>query len=356
MTAPRSSPVRTAAFTLAEILVSILIFSIVSLAMVTILLTSTNLFRAGEHARASTDEAVAALGALDEDLKRLLSEREGGFFFCGLHSWDQAAHAKLPFNGDCRICFTINSANQALVDRSGRSSRQLVMYWVEKVDKDLPTEDDVLYRAVSPIAADAGMTSDLDVLLRETEPSAVAEQPIGGRFAPPEVVAHRCLHFGAWISGELERRRSANDWTQDKDGDPIPPDPSPTGKDYSSLPMTPGAQPNPFPAAIRFTLTLSAGHRATASSGYGSGGYVVSDNGSDTIRVTGLGAVPTVVGAAVRIDDEWIQYTDYVGGALKIDTARGGLRGARRSTPATHDARARVLIGQTYALARAFPH
>ena len=52
-------------FTLIEIMVSILIFTVVALAMMTIMLMASNIYRSGEAGRSANDEAVAVMAALE---------------------------------------------------------------------------------------------------------------------------------------------------------------------------------------------------------------------------------------------------------------------------------------------------
>lgn len=331
---------RTAAgFTLVEILVSILIFSVVSVAMVTILLTSTNIFRAGQYGRASTDEAVAAMAAIDEDLKRMVPPRDGGFVYSILHHFDPAA-AVARVNGNCFLAFMI--ATGAETTQRGRSGRKLVVYWVETVAPGTGDEDEVLYRAVAPVAADSGLAgnpreSDV-VAVYYNDPHAL---PAG--WEAPTVVARRCLHFGAWISSDVERRAAADDWTQSVAGTPIRPYTDPGGpKDYCT--EAAGATPaDPPPTAIRITLSLAAGRYAPRG--------IVIDDTSAGIRIAGLPSVPLQAGAMVRIEDEWIAYSDFSGGRL-ITLPRPALR----SATAVHGRNAPVRIGQMYAVARIFPH
>ena len=62
-------------FTLAEVLVALMIFSIVSLAMVGSLMIGTRLFRDGEMRRATNDEAMAVLALLNQDIERAMTPR-----------------------------------------------------------------------------------------------------------------------------------------------------------------------------------------------------------------------------------------------------------------------------------------
>ena len=332
---------RRSGFTLAEVLVSILIFSIVSLAMITILLTSTNVFRAGEYGRASTDEALAALGTLDEDLKRLVPARAGGFFYSRLYH-DPAAVPTPGDNGNCAVAFTI-AAPPTTLDINGAKARLIVMYWVETIDRGTPTEDEALMRAVAPVANDLAAPTTLEspTVRAELFPAA------GPRPYPPTIVARRCLHFGAWVSSEEKPRALAGDWTLDASGATIAPDTG--GADYctEAVGAVPPIPPDPFPTAIRFTLSMAAGR-------YAPSGYVIEDDqANNRMRIAGLRSLPTVAGSMVRVEDEWIAYRDFQGGALLWDA---GMRGARRSTFKVHTRNDRVFLGQTYSLARTFPH
>ena len=67
-------------FTLVEILISIMIFVVVSGAMIGILLIGTDLFRRGEFSRAANDETVAVVGTIEDDLKHMVPAADGGWF------------------------------------------------------------------------------------------------------------------------------------------------------------------------------------------------------------------------------------------------------------------------------------
>src|SRR5262249_47971636 len=137
---------------------------------------------------------------------------------------------------------------------------------------------------------------------------------------PPPVVAQRCLHFAAWVSTEAEPRSAADDWQHAGSGAtavPLRPT-SPNGFFCTELAGRTAA--DPFPPAVRFTLTLAAGR-------YAPSGYVIEDsNGAanNRIRIAGLSGVPVFSGAAARIGDEWIEYSGYANGALEIaDPTKG---------------------------------
>jgi hypothetical protein len=314
-------------FTLAEILVSVLIFTVVSLAMITILLTSTNLFRAGEYGRVSTDEAVAALGTLDDDLRRMVPARDGGFFLAQLHPDGGSP------NGNCVVAFVISQPESTAVGKQGEAARQLVMYWVEQ---DPSTKEDCLVRILAPLAAEYGKASvatQYDVV-----------QDVFTTAPTPPAIARRCLHFAAWISTDLEPRLDAADWEHDAAGNQLRPT---TGASsfYCTEAAGRASGPDPFPTAVRFTLALAGGRYAPT-------GYVIEDTAS-SIRVAGLSSLPSSQGSLLRIEDEWIRYTGVSGGAIQLDA---NSRHALRSTQVAHPRNAKVMLAQLYSLARIFPH
>jgi hypothetical protein len=392
---------RPDAFTLVEILVSIMIFSIVSVAMVGILLTSTNVFRAGEYGRASTDEAVASLGVLDEDLKRMVPARDGGFFYTILHAQNPyLATPTLPPNGNCAVAFIItqpspdaiqgnlqdtstvnggpaNTNGNASVGAAaaGAGAHLLVVYYVEPTPvANVPGGyEDVLFRTQTPLPSDfpsappsgapAGTPAGPPTPYLQDLVASVITPPAGGGNAVPyprvgylqpawtTVVSRRCLHFGVWVSNDVQRRGLSGSWLDDTSGNPIPPligaNPNPgTPVAYCTESEVAGTAPDPFPTAVRFTLTLSTGR-------YSPQGTFVSDLGGtpDQLRLTGINGLAVIPGAMIRIDSEWILYSDYRGGVLSV-----AKRAAMRSTEAAHAPGALVSTGQQYSLARTFPH
>ena len=367
-----------AAFTLVEILVSILIFSIVSVAMVGILLTSTNIFRAGEYGRASTDEAVATLGVLDDDLKRMVPARDGGFFYAQLHTFNPyttaAPTAPALGNGNCAVAFVISQpvpdqvqANNAAQATSnlvpGAGAHLLVIYYVESVPAPASPGgyDDVLYRAQGPILGDfnagagipyATTTELVNTLISPAGLASPAPNPPYPRSGAGmgsysiSVVSRRCLHFGAWVSNDLQKRASSGSWTQDTESPAQDIPPTATAPYDTESDPAGGITAEPFPSAVRFTLVLAAGR-------YAPRGVLVNDAGA-TLRLSGVNGLSLVPGAMLRIDNEWILYNDYQGGIVTVVT--NGRSAMRSSTMTTHNAGAAVVTGQQFSLARTFPH
>ncbi len=118
---PDSGRVRSG-FTLIEIMVSLMIFVIVSGAMVGIMLMSSELFRRGEFSRAANDEVVAVLGAVSDDLNHLVPETSDGWFFAGVPS----------ASGNTLVAYTTAGQSPDGIGARGQNSRSLVTTWVEE--------------------------------------------------------------------------------------------------------------------------------------------------------------------------------------------------------------------------------
>lgn len=115
-------------FTLVEIMVSLMIFVVVSGAMVGIMLMSSELFRRGEFSRSANDEVVAVLGAVSDDLNHLVPETGDGWFFAGIPSR----------SGNTLVAFTTAGQNPDGIGARGQNSRSLVGMWVEEKVDDEP--------------------------------------------------------------------------------------------------------------------------------------------------------------------------------------------------------------------------
>jgi prepilin-type N-terminal cleavage/methylation domain-containing protein len=122
MSMPRSG------FTLIEIMVSLMIFVVVSGAMVGIMLMSSELFRRGEFSRAANDEVVAVLGAVSDDLNHLVPETGDGWFFAGIPS----------ASGNTLVAYTTAGQNPDGIGARGQNSRSLVGTWVEETAGEEP--------------------------------------------------------------------------------------------------------------------------------------------------------------------------------------------------------------------------
>lgn len=113
---------RRSGFTLVEIMVSLMIFVVVSGAMVGIMLMSSELFRRGEFSRSANDEVVAVLGAVSDDLNHLVPETGDGWFFAGIPR---------P-SGNTLVAFTTAGQNPDGIGARGQNSRSVVGTWVEE--------------------------------------------------------------------------------------------------------------------------------------------------------------------------------------------------------------------------------
>jgi prepilin-type N-terminal cleavage/methylation domain-containing protein len=115
-------------FTLVEIMVSLMIFVVVSGAMVGIMLMSSELFRRGEFSRSANDEVVAVLGAVSDDLNHLVPETGDGWFFAGVPSG----------SGNTLVAFTTAGQNPDGIGARGQNARSVVGTWVEETANQEP--------------------------------------------------------------------------------------------------------------------------------------------------------------------------------------------------------------------------
>lgn len=281
------SPTRRDAFTLIEILISIMIFSVVSTAVVGILFAATNIYQAGESARGATDEAISVIDLLDRDLAAAVPPRQGGIFHA--HSPQGAAA------GNCLVAWTIG--NPAVL---GGSSRFVVWGVV----------NGQLRRRVSD------------------NPVDLNDAPLAGS----SVVSGDCLHFGVWLAGTpvgavedgllatvpqdgWQRIRSRGTNPLVIDSEPVV-DPLPYASDAADF----AAARDPaygYPSALRFTILLRAG-RAERE------GVVVSDDGGLNLRIAGLPQLPSGPGNVIRIGDELVGFTGIdADGRLRVNQREG---------------------------------
>jgi prepilin-type N-terminal cleavage/methylation domain-containing protein len=115
-------------FTLIEIMVSLMIFVVVSGAMVSILMMSSELFRRGEFSRSANDETIAVLGAVSDDLNHMVPENSDGWFFAGIPS---------P-SGNTLVAFTTAGQSPDGIGARGQNARSLVGLWVEEIPPQEP--------------------------------------------------------------------------------------------------------------------------------------------------------------------------------------------------------------------------
>jgi type II secretory pathway component PulJ len=346
---------RAAGFTIIEIMVSILIFIVVALAMVTILMTGTDLYRHGEYSRSANDEAVAVIGSIDDDLKRILPATDGGFVFSDCPPSDDT--------GNTVIAFAIANPNQIDIGPKGEKAHLMVAYWVFNDD---------LYRTTIPMTDTAADQAAPSVVGDPT--TAGAKYQVRGLPRTPEdtdrLLTTGCLHLGAWIADHFspasawpthDPRRAlvtsgspgglGPDWESAALGDTVL-GPWRTGE-YDTDPIPSGSlpvyEPDPYPSALRISVTLTGGGR------FGPKGHIARDiTDSDTsIHVLGVKSMPSLPGSAVRIGKEWVAYHSVHNGIIECLASD---RGARRSKPDEHKRGDVVQFGKTFSLVRTLSH
>ena len=190
-------------FTLVEILISIMIFVVVSGAMIGILLIGTDLFRRGEFSRAANDETVAVVGTIEDDLKHMVPAADGGWFYAEVLSGAGAGWA----NGDCVVAFLITNPDPSMIQHDGSYSRLKVAYGcyqgkIQRVAQALTTtiqdpqgQQDI----INFVNAMPANISNLAGNGLAAPPVAIPGAPAG----PPQVVittvTSGCLYFGAYL-------------------------------------------------------------------------------------------------------------------------------------------------------------
>jgi hypothetical protein len=309
-----------AGFSLMEIVVSLMIFSVISIAMVGIFATATNLFRAGESARTASDEAVAVLSMIDEDLRRAVAPQDGGFLFTRTSPGSNPA-------GNMVLALKIHNPDNNAITEQGLNGRLIVVYWID--------DQGHLNRQQATAA-------DSDGSLASVSEFSVANKIFGN----PNVVANGCLYFGIDLSTATTPRSDCT-WTGS-----LPNNGSPYRycTENSAAAGSP-SNADPFPEAMRISIVITGGSRHATQ------GTCISDSGNG-IRVAGVRMVPIGSGAMARIGDggdaEWIAYNNFTGGGL---TWNGGSpqRDLRRTShTAPHAKGEPVYFAPTYTLIRSF--
>jgi type II secretory pathway component PulJ len=301
-------------------MVSIMIFVVVSGAMLTILLTASNLYRRGEAGRSANDEAVAVLAALDADLSRAVPFSHRGILYA--ETRDSAGNTLLAFKTVAR--------DPSTVSERGVGARSLVVWWVDDTNR--------LRRAETAEPTDDGDPTTDEDLAKMADMLAPINEPTW------PVLTNGCMHFGAWLSLAAKPRVLPSDWTIDTSGAETFPEAG-GARFYHG-----GTGTDPVPRSVMLTIGLTGGGRFAAK------GFVISDN-TTSIRIGGLGALPTIPGSMLRVEDEWIGYNGYNNGIISCPSVPGEPwvgRGLRRSTTVNHARQAPVHLAQTYSLVRDF--
>ena len=322
-----------AGLTLIEILVSIMIFSVMSVAMLSTFTVSSSLFREGEGARAAADGAIGVVSTLDGDLRRLVPAAAGGFFYLGQHA--VAGHDP---GGSTVLGFTALNRDPALTVVENGVTRMagivLVLWWTDATGR--------LQRAAQP-----ARRSDTNF------------NAINGMFAGGgNVVADGCLLFSATATiADLGSDRSL---------------PGPTLDEFicTEEALRPAGSADPFPLGLDVTIVLTAGGRdanAIFQAGRNSArGRLARDleAGDSEMLVSGLRRLPTGPGVMLRLGDaeggsgadegartlEWVGYERMTGSRVF-----GLVRGLQRTSAHAHPRDTPVRYGRIYSITRALP-
>ena len=299
---------RQRGFTLVEMLVSILLFSVVSLAMVTSLATAPRLFRMGEAGRAASDEAMAVITALDDDLSRAVPGEAGGFWFCEV--FDPTRDPA----GNMVIAFVVRNPDPTAIKADGKMARQLVTWWIEN--------GNILHRLVED---DPG--TDRFAKVENIFTTFVQSNPTVPVYKDPtSIFATGCLHVSVVVASS-QLTTPEGQWCTELLG------------------RTTADQ---FPTYARLTLVFAGGNKDAIR------GNFIRDDQLKGILVSGISALPGGDGAMVRIGDpakglgfvEWVRYDTFAKGRLQFS---GGApkRGERWTSNINHAPGAPVVAGQS---------
>ena len=356
---------RRSGFTLVEILISIMIFVVVSGAMIGILLIGTDLFRRGEASRAANDESVAVVGTIEDDLKHMVPAADGGWCYAEVVS---GAIGNGWSNGDCLVAFLITNPDPSLIQHDGSYSRLKVAYGCFQGQ---------IRRVTTPLLTsptDPQGKQDIQAFVNGLPGTISSGNSPGvaviGAINPTSVVTVTtgCLHFGAYLlingnpgSYPLPLPLKVNgvalgiDWeAPGPNGTVLPPWSGQPAYD-TNLPQGLGQANLPMPSVLRLSLVLTGGSR------FAPRGQVIADS-TTTLRIAGLPALPTGPGTMLRVDaaaggqTEWIGYT-----SVSTSIANGTVimcsnpRSLRRTPSSVHQRGDVVQVGQTYSIVRTLP-
>ncbi len=392
------------AFTLAEILVSIMIFMMVSAAMFGIFLSVTQLYRQGEYSRSANDESQIVAGILEKDIVNAVPASSGGVFFAWLDEPDPSGAAG-ESSGNCVVGWVVRN------NKPNFKNQRPFSFVLWGIERDLSTEP--LRRYVFPINTELqnfnfgslNYVSDLGADLVDPSDDIYTSFSVNNPHAAissnnqyATTVASGCLHFSASLTGTMHSysggsakmiatKPSVNSgasnplekttyWTYVTDNDsstayePLS-EPANPGNHYSnlqSITVSSQSYQKTYPNAVRFSVVLSGNDRFKKE------GVLQLDlqkTDTDYVRFAGIEGVPSTPGSILRIGNshstfEWIGYYQYDVDGCKINTAwehgpcyddSGTVsgRGVLKSTPKNHTAGARVRIGRLLTLTRTFP-
>lgn len=182
-----------AGLTLIEILVSILILSVVSIAMIGILMVSSELFRRGEFSRSANDEAIAVMGALDDDVKRIIPVVDGGWLYAAVS----------PLNdGNCVVATAIPNPDPSGITSKGENGRLVVAWFVDSGGNLVRLQRTMTTAAAPRPNGTMGPPGsvDEDALLGDVKNYLNAGTVTPASSSQMTIITSGCLHFSAWLS------------------------------------------------------------------------------------------------------------------------------------------------------------
>ncbi|MFM2091230.1 MAG: hypothetical protein RLZZ127_1719, partial [Planctomycetota bacterium] len=248
---------RRRGFTLIEIMVSLGIFAVVGVIIVSVLLSATRLFGGAEAAKAASDEAVTVMALLREDLRRIVPERDGGWF-----------HARLiDASGNGLVAWlAVNEDPDALTAR-GVGGREMVAWWVRP--------DGTLMRSTVPVGIGLPAFSGQRQQVRNAQ--TFTANLFSGAGSTNRTITAGVLHLSPWVARNASAggggggrsfarpvQSGRPDWEALSSGETV------TGPWQDSLPGNgdgawdtdpAGASPAGWPTAVRIAVTMAGGGR-----------------------------------------------------------------------------------------------
>jgi len=389
---------RRTGFTLIEVLMSLMVLSIISLAMFGILNTATKIFRSAEFGKAANDEAMAIFSLLEADLNQAISPSDGGHFYAKVIPWKDGTNNGTVYDGSCMIGWTIPNPDQERwryddpndkKDLKRARDAKAVFWWLRRVlrhhDNNQIDENDAGGRDRVGYELRRAVTRDID-------------QPPSTENAAGDLITTNCLHFGVWLVGTTHNAggtihrsvkpvvntwqdESYSDWHQlalSLDSGQVMTEPMRGAAAYDTLNQVhsdPQQTPLGYPEAARFTLLLNGGRQSPVARLMGP----LEPNESADMWIAGAEGHIVQPGSVVRIGDELIGVHARTGNnRLQINNnwshgpisssgtvqanANGSGRAIWRSDPAGnnaggffHDRGADVHFGRVYTLLRPLP-
>lgn len=401
---------KTRAFTLPEVLVSILIFMIISGAMFGIFLSVTQLYREGEFARSANDRSQIVTNLLERDLLRAVPGKAGGVFYAWLdeHSSDPG-HS----SGNCVIGWVMRNDNQNFdrqnpfvfvlwgiqhdLETTTDAEREPLRRCVMNINQDLSTFTLASLKYASGPGPDPTIITDDDYSLFDPFNPLPALRDNSQRAT---TVTDECLLFSVSLTGTAHEINAAfavcdkpalnegastalgkttywnfvsNSDITDVNDEPLS-EPNTPGAYYSNeqtLTIAGNTYQKTYPNGIRISMILSAEERFQQT------GYLQADLGptdKDYVRFAGIESIASTPGSFIRVGNdydnfEWIGYHDYDrangchintewehGPCMPLSGTLSG-RGIFKSTPRDHQAANRVAVrsGRLLTLSRTLP-